>query len=293
MTGGDAASRAVSYGLLLLLALQYGLQPFLTSRFVSGAGCDSRAVVLLTELVKAALCAASLAASRRTPARRAATPARGGELWRAAAPAACYVVQNLALQRAYADLDSLTFNCLNQLKLVATAACLYLLLRQRQTPQQLGALAMLVAAALLLQLAGEQRAARSVGTVHSFRRGVVVRAPAADTHGHTCDFVRLAGVSGGVRAVRPRVRALADSATGTACARGRPPARSDAWHRRKQHGSMSSAAFTLQMVRPRSAQHTHRSRLLARGAARRSRCSPCPCCWPRWCGPLAAYAMRG
>jgi UDP-sugar transporter A1/2/3 len=160
----------ISYALLLLLALQYGLQPFLTARYLAAAGCDARAVVLVTELVKAALCAASLAA--QPPARRARR-----ELWRAAAPAGCYLVQNLAMQQAYADLDSLTFNCLNQTKLVATALFLYVLLRQRQTPQQLLALAMLVAAGALLQATGEQRATKSASApTANFQRGVLVRA---------------------------------------------------------------------------------------------------------------------
>jgi hypothetical protein len=169
MAGGDVTS----YALLLLLALQYGTQPFLTARFLSAAGCDAHGVVLLTELAKAALCAASLAVQRQPGPRRGSSAA---ELRRAAAPAACYLVQNLLLQRAYADLDSLTFNCLNQTKLVATALALYVLLRQRQTAQQLVALAMLVLAGALLQLTGEQRAARgAAAAVGDFRRGVVVR----------------------------------------------------------------------------------------------------------------------
>ena len=167
------ARDAVGYALLVALALQYGMQPFLTSRFLSRAGCDSRAVVLVTELAKAALCACSLGLQR--------SPAGNARRWAArdslqtAAPAACYLVQNLAMQRAYADLDSLTFNCLNQTKLVATAFFLFVLLRQRQSGQQLVALAMLLLAGVLLQLTGEQRAAGSAGAVQNFRRGVAVR----------------------------------------------------------------------------------------------------------------------
>ena len=166
---------AFGYVLLALLALQYGLQPFLTSRFLSKAGCDARAVVLVTELAKAALCACSLLL-QRSPAGDTRRPA-ARDVLQTAAPAACYLVQNLALQQAYADLDSLTFNCLNQTKLAATAFFLYVLLRQRQSAQQLVALAMLLSAGLLLQLTGEQRAASSAGSaVKSFRRGVAVSA---------------------------------------------------------------------------------------------------------------------
>ena len=167
------ARDVVGYTLLVLLALQYGTQPFLTSRFLSRAGCDSRAVVLVTELAKAALCACSLGLQRSPAGRRRVRAAR--DVLQTAAPAACYLVQNLAMQRAYADLDSLTFNCLNQTKLVATAFFLFVLLRQRQSGQQLVALAMLLLAGLLLQLTGEQRAASSAGAVKNFRRGVAVR----------------------------------------------------------------------------------------------------------------------
>ena len=168
-------SDVFGYVLLALLALQYGLQPFLTSRFLSKAGCDARAVVLVTELAKAALCACSLLL-QRSPAGDTRRPA-ARDVLQTAAPAACYLVQNLALQQAYADLDSLTFNCLNQTKLAATAFFLYVLLRQRQSAQQLVALAMLLSAGLLLQLTGEQRAASSAGSaVKSFRRGVAVSA---------------------------------------------------------------------------------------------------------------------
>jgi UDP-sugar transporter A1/2/3 len=171
MAAGDSLT---SYALLLLLALQYGLQPFLTASFLSAAGCDARAVVLATELAKAALCAVSLVVQRQPGQRfRGSTLA---DLRRAAAPAACYLVQNLLLQRAYADLDSLTFNCLNQTKLVATTLALYVLLRQRQTPRQLLALAMLLLAGALLQLTGERAAARgAAAAVGDFRRGMVVR----------------------------------------------------------------------------------------------------------------------
>lgn len=48
-------------------------------------------------------------------------------------------------------LDSVTFNCLNQIKLVSTALCVYFLFGQRQSRMQLLALALLLTSALLLQ----------------------------------------------------------------------------------------------------------------------------------------------
>ena len=210
-------SDAFGYVLLALLALQYGLQPFLTSRFLSKAGCDARAVVLVTELAKAALCACSLLL-KRSPAGDTRRPATRDVL-QTAAPAACYLVQNLALQQAYADLDSLTFNCLNQSKLAATAFFLYVLLRQRQSAQQLVALALLLAAGLLLQLTGEQRAASSAGSaVKSFRRGVAVSSAWVLQLASGLRSLRrvCSGMPAGFCAVRPGVYALPDLVAGKA-----------------------------------------------------------------------------
>lgn len=158
--------------LLVALALQYGTQPSLNSRFLSAQGVDGRVVVLFTELLKGALCAASALRSWRLQRSLLAR-----SLARAALPAACYLAQNLCLQAAYRDLDSLTFNCLNQTKVVATALTLYLLTRRGQSPQQCLALLLVVCAGVLLQLKGESSRKESGGveSVAAFRRGVAVR----------------------------------------------------------------------------------------------------------------------
>ena len=163
--------------LLFALALQYGTQPTLNSRFLSAQGVDGRVVVLVTELLKGALCAASALSSWRA---QRSSLLRG--LARATLPAACYLAQNLCLQAAYRDLDSLTFNCLNQTKVVATALTLYLLTRRGQSPQQCLALLLVICAGVLLQLKGESSRKESGGaeSVAAFRRGVVVRGPLAD-----------------------------------------------------------------------------------------------------------------
>lgn len=245
----------VGYALLGLLALQYGTQPFLTSRYLSQAGCDSRAVVLITELAKAALCACSLGLQRSPAGGARRRTAR--DVLQTAAPAACYLVQNLAMQRAYADLDSLTFNCLNQTKLVATAFFLFVLLRQRQSGQQLVALAMLLLAGVLLQLTGEQRAASSAGAaVKNFRRGVAVRfavratrgrKPAADVSARSqaCLLASaLSGLASTLTQISLQVRRRV-AASGVHCALKRLSGRALP----EQQRSKSSAAFTLEMVR--------------------------------------------
>lgn len=88
-----------------------------------------------------------------------------GSLAAAALPAAAYALQNWLSQLAYANLDSLTFNLLNQTKTLFAALCLYLVMGQKQSPLQLLALSLLLAAALLLNgnSAGSEAAATSEG----------------------------------------------------------------------------------------------------------------------------------
>lgn len=73
-----------------------------------------------------------------------------GSLEAAAIPAAGYALQNWLSQLAYMNLDSLTFNLLNQTKTLFAALCLYLVMGKKQSRLQLVALSLLLAAALLL-----------------------------------------------------------------------------------------------------------------------------------------------
>lgn len=68
----------------------------------------------------------------------------------AALPAAGYALQSWLAQCAYANLDSLTFNLLNQTKTLFAALCLYLVMGKRQSRTQLVALSLFIGAALLL-----------------------------------------------------------------------------------------------------------------------------------------------
>jgi len=174
----DSTSDALAYTLLVALALQYGTQPFLNARYLAARSVDPRAVVLATEGAKAVLCILGEGGPRREHAPGVPPRAVVQKLRSTAWPAACYLFQNLALQRAYADLDSVTFNCLNQTKIVATAATLYLLTGSGQSAMQMVALVLVTAAGLLLQVSGE-RSRIGTSSVGTFRRGVAVRSGAA------------------------------------------------------------------------------------------------------------------
>nr|GEV33257.1 CMP-sialic acid transporter 5 [Tanacetum cinerariifolium] len=75
-----------------------------------------------------------------------------GSLSASGLPAAIYALQNSLLQISYRNLDSLTFSMLNQTKLIFTALFTYMILRQKQSIQQIGALFILILAAVLLSI---------------------------------------------------------------------------------------------------------------------------------------------
>ena len=145
--------------LLGVLSLQAGLQPLLAQRF-AGPTTSKTVVVLLTELTKGCLAAACILAlrchsgggwSRQRWHTSSSLRRRLAEsLVVAGVPAAVYALQNVLVQVAVTHLDPLLFHLLSQTKLLSTALCLRLFLSVRQTPRQLAAIAMVLAAALVL-----------------------------------------------------------------------------------------------------------------------------------------------
>ena len=75
-----------------------------------------------------------------------------GSLTASGLPAAIYALQNSLLQISYRSLDSLTFSILNQTKIFFTAFFTFIILRQKQSVQQIGALCLLIMAAVLLSV---------------------------------------------------------------------------------------------------------------------------------------------
>ncbi|KAK4411671.1 UDP-N-acetylglucosamine transporter ROCK1 [Sesamum angolense] len=85
-----------------------------------------------------------------------------GSLTASGLPAAIYALQNSLLQISYRNLDSLTFSMLNQTKLFFTALFTFIILRQKQSIQQIGALFLLIIAAILLSIGeGSSKASSS------------------------------------------------------------------------------------------------------------------------------------
>ncbi|CAM9368531.1 unnamed protein product [Discosporangium mesarthrocarpum] len=148
---GDPVSRRKGRVFMALLAVQYGLQPLLQKACVDKDTVNKTSFVMVTEFVKVVLCLVTIISSgRRTYKSMFQNWSLRESLMAAATPAALYALQNWLAQVAYMNLDSLTFNLLNQTKTLFAALCLYLVMGRRQSVVQLLALAMLLFAAVLL-----------------------------------------------------------------------------------------------------------------------------------------------
>ncbi|XP_077224883.1 nucleotide-sugar transporter family protein [Tasmannia lanceolata] len=135
---------------LILLTLQYGSQPLLSKSFIRREVIVTSSV-LACEIVKV-VCALILLAREGSLRRLYKEWTLVGSLTVSGLPAAIYALQNSLLQISYKNLDSLTFSMLNQTKLLFTAFFTYLILGQKQSIQQIGALVLLIIAAILLSI---------------------------------------------------------------------------------------------------------------------------------------------
>ena len=134
-----ASASSASTGALfcVLLALQYGLQPFL--KVFIAPEVNKVSLVLTTELTKIFIACALMAAEGSFARNFAGWNLRAASL--SVLPALIYAAQNYLLVVGYQSMDSVTFNCLNQSKLVSTALFVYLIFGVKQSYPQLIALA--------------------------------------------------------------------------------------------------------------------------------------------------------
>lgn len=99
-----------------LLALQFGLQPMIASKFTP-SGVSRSSVVIATELAKIVVAAVTIfsgPSAEIEKIRESWTVTNSLQI--AALPAILYAIQNLFVQYGYVLLDSMTFNLLNQTK---------------------------------------------------------------------------------------------------------------------------------------------------------------------------------
>ncbi|CAL5214425.1 unnamed protein product [Lathyrus oleraceus] len=169
------ATRSSNARILLfsfLLALQYGAQPLISKR------CISREVIVTSSVLACEAAKVIFALYFMTKegslGRMYKEWTLVGALTASALPAAIYALQNSLLQISYKNLDSLTFSILNQTKIFFTALFTYFMLRQKQTIQQIGALFLLLAAAVLLSVGeGSNKSSTSANADQVLFYGIV------------------------------------------------------------------------------------------------------------------------
>ncbi|GAB5355076.1 hypothetical protein AAMO2058_000174600 [Amorphochlora amoebiformis] len=109
-----------------LLAIQFGFQPDITRIFASGEVIATACVIVQEGLLKVYFGLQALLLTEGTQALRSWT--LKDSLGKAGVPAALYAVQNLCTILAFREIDGLTYNILNQSKLIWNAVLVYIFL---------------------------------------------------------------------------------------------------------------------------------------------------------------------
>ena len=137
---------------MTLLAVQFGVQPMLVRKFMPQGICKS-SVILTQELVKFAMAYVAYSSTTSIECRNEEISSLNFGSWLAMAgvPAILYTVQNLASLLAYQNLEALTFNVLNQTKILSAALCCYFVMGKKQTKMQSVSLILLLASALVME----------------------------------------------------------------------------------------------------------------------------------------------
>ncbi|KAE8665729.1 CMP-sialic acid transporter 5 [Hibiscus syriacus] len=133
-----------------VLIIQYGMQPLISKRLTSREVIVTSSV-LTCEIAKVVF-AVILMAKEGSLMKLVKEWTLMGSLAASGFPATIYALQNILLQISYRNLDSLTLSMLNQTKIIFTALFTFIILRQRQSIQQIGALFLLIMAAVLLSI---------------------------------------------------------------------------------------------------------------------------------------------
>lgn len=101
-----------------ILAFQFGLQPLISSTF-SSKTASRTSIVFCTELEKIVIAIVSIAVGPSAVREKIKLNwSIASSLQLAALPALLYTVQNIMIQYSYTYIDSMTFNLLNQTKVI-------------------------------------------------------------------------------------------------------------------------------------------------------------------------------
>lgn len=135
-----------------LLALQFGIQPILVRKYTPQTILRS-SVVLVQEVVKFVIAGAMYLGGTHNEKR-----SKDFEGWSpkvslalAGIPALLYTIQNLSSLMAYQNLEALTFNVLNQTKILSAALFCFLVMGKKQSRMQVFSLVLLTLSTLVIE----------------------------------------------------------------------------------------------------------------------------------------------
>uniref|UniRef100_A0A7R9VBD6 Uncharacterized protein n=1 Tax=Pseudictyota dubia TaxID=2749911 RepID=A0A7R9VBD6_9STRA len=150
--GGDGGLSPKALIFMALLALQFGIQPLLFQRYTSKRVIKS-SVVLCGEVLKFTVAGLFYWGGSTNAQRRSDRQDWSIRTWLSVAglPAALFTTQTYFLLLAVQNVDALTFNVLNQTKILSSALCCYLVMGQRQSRVQVLALILLMGSALVIE----------------------------------------------------------------------------------------------------------------------------------------------
>lgn len=135
-----------------LLALQFGIQPVLVRKFTPQTIVRS-SVVLVQEVVKFGIAGAIYLSGTRKSTRQKDFEGWSIKTWiaLAALPAFLYTIQNVATIMAQQNIEALTFNVLNQTKILSAALSCYFILGKQQSKMQVLSLCLLILSTLVIE----------------------------------------------------------------------------------------------------------------------------------------------
>uniref|UniRef100_A0A7S0D1P7 Nucleotide-sugar transporter n=1 Tax=Amorphochlora amoebiformis TaxID=1561963 RepID=A0A7S0D1P7_9EUKA len=142
-----------------LLAIQFGFQPDITRIFASGEVIATACVIVQEGLLKVYFGLQALLLTEGTQALRSWT--LKDSLGKAGVPAALYAVQNLCTILAFREIDGLTYNILNQSKLIWNAVLVYIFLGESFKLPQILSLCVIIVTTLLITIDPEKHSQHS------------------------------------------------------------------------------------------------------------------------------------
>jgi len=140
------------YVFILLLALQFGMQPLFTKMFVRH-DADKVMLVLGCEVLKFAIAIVLLFTENVKKGRESVANFTLSDSLRCGAIlASVYAFQNILIQVGYQNMSGLLFNLLNQTKILFTAVMVYAFTGKTQSKAQIVALFMVLVVGIVLTL---------------------------------------------------------------------------------------------------------------------------------------------